>query len=82
MALAPGDVYFDGMCGHATRILETGLWRNNVPAGDPWHDTVASNPVSSAPAASVATTNAGSNPVDMHYSSLADAIQDFHHIRG
>jgi len=59
MSLDPGDVYFDGMCDDATRILAAaGLWRNHAPAG---------NPVSSAPAASVATTNAGSNPVDMHH---------------
>ncbi len=82
MALDPGDVYFDSMCGHATRILEASLWRNHVPTGNPRHDTVASNPVSSAPAASVATTNAGSNPVDMHHSSFAEAIHHLHHLRG
>ncbi|HSP62416.1 MAG TPA: hypothetical protein VLQ90_05475, partial [Pyrinomonadaceae bacterium] len=74
MALDPREVYFDGMCGHATRIPEARLWRNDVPAGKPRHDTVASNPVSSAPAASVATTDAGSSPVDTHHSSFAEAI--------
>ena len=82
MALNSGDVYFDGMCGHATRILEARLWRNPVPTGNRRHDAVASNPVGRAPEASIATTNAGSNPVDMHHSSFAVAIHPFHHLRG
>ena len=82
MALDPGDAYFESMCDDATRFLEAGLWRNHAPAGNPWHDAVASDPVSSAPAASVATTDAGSSPVDMHHSSFAEAIHHFHHLRG
>jgi len=74
-------MFISTACADATRILEAGLWRNHVPTGNPRHDTVASNPVSGAPAASVATTNAGSNPVDMHHPSSAEAIHHLHHLR-
>ena len=81
MALDPGEVYFDGMCGHATRIPEARFWRNHVPADKPRHETVESNLVSGAPAASVASTDAGSSPVDTHHSSFAEAMHHLHHLR-
>src|SRR5262252_2587469 len=34
MALNPGDLYFENMFNDATRILEGGLWHNNVPVGN------------------------------------------------
>src|SRR5436190_3072357 len=32
--LNPGDLYFENMFNDATRILEGGLWHNNVPVGN------------------------------------------------
>src|SRR5215831_13482026 len=34
MALNPGDLYFENMFNDATRVLEGGLWHNNVPVGN------------------------------------------------
>ncbi len=38
-ALNPGDLYFNNMFNDATRILEGGLWHNNVPVGNQGHGT-------------------------------------------
>lgn len=37
--LKPGDLYFDNMFNDATRILEGGLWHNNVPVGNQGNGT-------------------------------------------
>jgi trimeric autotransporter adhesin len=37
--LHPGDLYFENMFNDATRILEGGLWHNNVPVGNQGHGT-------------------------------------------
>jgi hypothetical protein len=39
MALNPGDLYFENMFNDATRILEGGLWHNNVPVGNQGNGT-------------------------------------------
>jgi hypothetical protein len=38
-ALQAGDLYFANMFNDATRILEGGLWHNNVPVGNQGHGT-------------------------------------------
>ena len=38
-ALKAGDLYFDNMFNDATRILEGGLWHNNVVVGNQGHGT-------------------------------------------
>src|SRR5689334_8311201 len=38
-ALQPGDLYFENMFNDATRILEGGLWHNNVPVGNQGNGT-------------------------------------------
>jgi hypothetical protein len=38
-ALNPGDLYFANMFNDATRILEGGLWHNNVPVGNQGNGT-------------------------------------------
>jgi trimeric autotransporter adhesin len=38
-ALKAGDLYFDNMFNDATRILEGGLWHNNVPVGNQGNGT-------------------------------------------
>jgi len=37
--LVAGDLYFENMFNDATRILEGGLWHNNVPVGNQGHGT-------------------------------------------
>jgi trimeric autotransporter adhesin len=37
--LNPGDLYFENMFNDATRILEGGLWHNNVPVGNQGNGT-------------------------------------------
>src|SRR6185437_9271977 len=37
--LKPGDLYFENMFNDATRILEGGLWHNNVPVGNQGNGT-------------------------------------------
>jgi trimeric autotransporter adhesin len=37
--LHPGDLYFENSFNDATRILEGGLWHNNVPVGNQGHGT-------------------------------------------
>src|SRR6185437_11345442 len=37
--LNPGDLYFENMFNDATRILEGGLWHNNVEVGNQGHGT-------------------------------------------
>ena len=37
--LNPGDLYFENAFNDATRILEGGLWHNNVPVGNQGHGT-------------------------------------------
>ncbi|SDO71746.1 hypothetical protein [Afipia sp. GAS231] len=37
--LVAGDLYFGNMFNDATRILEGGLWHNNVPVGNQGHGT-------------------------------------------
>jgi hypothetical protein len=37
--LQPGDLYFENMFNDATRILEGGLWHNNVPVGNQGNGT-------------------------------------------
>jgi hypothetical protein len=39
MGLNPGDLYFENMFNDATRILEGGLWHNNVPVGNQGNGT-------------------------------------------
>jgi len=39
MVLNPGDLYFENMFNDATRILEGGLWHNNVPVGNQGNGT-------------------------------------------
>jgi trimeric autotransporter adhesin len=39
MALNPGDLYFENKFNDATRVLEGGLWHNNVPVGNQGHGT-------------------------------------------
>ncbi len=39
MALNPGDLYFENMLNDTIRILEGGLWHNNVPVGNQGHGT-------------------------------------------
>ena len=39
MALNPGDLYFENMFNDSTRILEGGLWHNNVPVGNQGNGT-------------------------------------------
>ena len=39
MALNPGDLYFENRFNDATRILEGGLWHNNVPVGNQGNGT-------------------------------------------
>jgi hypothetical protein len=39
MALNPGDLYFENMFNDATRILEGGLWHNNIPVGNQGNGT-------------------------------------------
>src|SRR5215468_9365921 len=39
MTLNPGDLYFENMFNDATRILEGGLWHNNVPVGNQGNGT-------------------------------------------
>src|SRR5215831_8056469 len=39
MALNPGDLYFENMFNDATRILEGGLWHNNVSVGNQGNGT-------------------------------------------
>jgi hypothetical protein len=91
MVLNPGDVYFENMFSDATRILEGGLWHNNVPVGNdhpvqtaaaPAASTVASPPVSRAPAAPVAIANAGATPIDMHHSSFTEMAHHIHQMWG
>ena len=38
-ALVAGDLYFENMFNDATRILEGGLWHNNVPVGNQGNGT-------------------------------------------
>jgi hypothetical protein len=37
--LNPGDLYFENMFNDATRVLEGGLWHNNVPVGNQGNGT-------------------------------------------
>ncbi|MBV8838553.1 MAG: hypothetical protein JO000_18615, partial [Alphaproteobacteria bacterium] len=37
--LNPGDLYFNNMFNDATRVLEGGLWHNNVVVGNQGHGT-------------------------------------------
>ena len=39
LVLQPGDLYFANMFNDATRILEGGVWHNNVPVGNQGHGT-------------------------------------------
>jgi hypothetical protein len=39
MPLNPGDLYFENKFNDATRILEGGLWHNDVPEGNQGHGT-------------------------------------------
>jgi trimeric autotransporter adhesin len=39
LVLKPGDLYFENMFNDATRILEGGVWHNNVPVGNQGNGT-------------------------------------------
>jgi len=39
LVLKPGDLYFENMFNDATRILEGGIWHNNVPVGNQGNGT-------------------------------------------